>query len=65
MRGIHTEKLMVGIYFIFLNLGNFMILENLDISFNIVENQHNLICARNFKCLKTLAVTGNPFAIAK
>lgn len=42
-----------------------MILENLDISYNIVENQHNLICARNFKSLKTLAVTGNPFAVAK
>lgn len=51
MRGIHTEKLIAG---------NFMNLEILDFSFNLVENQHNLICARNFKKLEKLIVTGNP-----
>ena len=34
----------------------------LDFSYNNVENQHNLICARNFVCLKKLYITGNPFA---
>lgn len=56
LRGIHTEKLVSG---------NFVSLESLDFSFNIVENQHNLICARNFKNLKKLIVTGNPFAVQK
>lgn len=27
----------------------------------MVENQHNLICARNFTSLKKLYITGNPF----
>jgi hypothetical protein len=52
-RGIHTEKLVAG---------DFENLEKLDFSFNKAENQHNLICARNFKTLKVLIVTGNPFA---
>lgn len=56
LRGIHTEKLVSG---------NFIDLELLDFSFNVVENQHNLICARNFKNLKKLIVTGNPFAVQK
>jgi len=34
----------------------------LDFSYNNVENQHNLICARNFISLKRLIITGNPFA---
>ena len=34
----------------------------LDFSYNAVENQHNLICARNFISLKKLYITGNPFA---
>lgn len=42
-----------------------MSLEQLDISYNSIENQHNLICARNFKSLKLISVTGNPFAILK
>ena len=37
-------------------------LEKLDFSHNKAENQHNLICARNFKSLKVLIITGNPFA---
>jgi len=52
-RGIHTEKLIPG---------NFNTLERLDFSYNKAENQHNLICTRNFKSLKVLIVTGNPFA---
>lgn len=52
-RGIHTEKLIPG---------NFGALERLDFSYNRAENQHNLICTRNFKSLKVLIVTGNPFA---
>lgn len=55
-RGIHTEKLVVG---------NFNALEKLDFSYNIVENQHNLISARNFQNLQSIDVTGNPFAILK
>lgn len=55
-RGIHTEKLVVG---------NFNALEKLDFSYNNVENQHNLISARNFQRLQSIDVTGNPFAIAK
>lgn len=55
MRGIHTERLAAG---------NFSTLETLDFSFNSVENQHNLICARNFTELKKLIVTGNPFAVS-
>lgn len=35
----------------------------LDFSYNAVENQHNLICARNFRNLKKLIITGNPFSI--
>lgn len=54
--GIHTEKLIAG---------NFLKLEVLDFSYNVVENQHNLICARNFKNLKEIIVTGNPFAIQR
>jgi hypothetical protein len=54
MRGIHTERL---------SAGNFCKLEILDFSYNSVENQHNLICARNFTELKKLYVTGNPFAV--
>lgn len=54
LRGIHTEKLIAG---------NFNGLEKLDFSYNIVENQHNLISARNFVSLKMMDVTGNPFAI--
>jgi Leucine-rich repeat (LRR) protein len=54
MRGIHTERL---------SAGNFSTLQVLDFSFNNVENQHNLICARNFTELKKLIVTGNPFAV--
>jgi hypothetical protein len=54
IRGIHTEKLTAG---------NFATLIELDFSYNIVENQHNLICARNFVSLKKLYITGNPFAI--
>ncbi|KRX01511.1 hypothetical protein PPERSA_01414 [Pseudocohnilembus persalinus] len=54
LRGIHTAKLVAG---------NFQVLEYLDFSYNFVEDQHNLICARNFKNLKILIVTGNPFAI--
>lgn len=53
MRGIHTELLKPG---------DFDKLESLDFSNNIVDNQHNLICARNFESLKELIVTGNPFA---
>ena len=53
LRGIHTEKLVPG---------NFNKLERLDFSYNRSENQHNLICTRNFKSLKLLIVTGNPFA---
>jgi len=56
LRGIHTEKLVAG---------NFNGLEKLDFSYNIVENQHNLISARNFLNLRTLEVTGNPFAVNK
>lgn len=56
LRGIHTEKLVAG---------NFNTLEKLDFSYNIVENQHNLISARNFQSLQTLDVSGNPFAKAK
>lgn len=55
IRGIHTEKLAAG---------NFSTLVILDFSYNIVENQHNLICARNFVSLKKLYITGNPFAVA-
>ena len=54
IRGIHTEKLVAG---------NFSSLIELDFSYNIVENQHNLICARNFVSLKKLYITGNPFAL--
>ncbi len=39
LRGIHTEKLKAG---------DFLKLETLDVSYNIVENQYNLICSRNF-----------------
>lgn len=53
IRGIHTEKLAAG---------NFSTLIELDFSYNNVENQHNLICARNFISLKKLIITGNPFA---
>lgn len=53
MRGIHTEKLVPG---------NFNKIERIDFSYNKAENQHNLICTRNFKSLKVLIVTGNPFA---
>ena len=35
----------------------------LDFSDNAVENQHNLICARNFKNIKKVIATGNPFAV--
>lgn len=52
IRGIHTEKLIAG---------NFSTLIELDFSYNFVENQHNLICARNFTSLKKLYITGNPF----
>lgn len=45
--------------------GNFNELEILDFGYNLVENQHNLICARNFRRMKTLVVTGNPFALKK
>lgn len=51
--GIHTERLMAG---------NFMLLRVLDFSYNAVENQHNLICARNFRNLTRLVITGNPFS---
>jgi Leucine-rich repeat (LRR) protein len=54
IRGIHTEKLAAG---------NFSTLIELDFSYNIVENQHNLICSRNFVSLKKLYITGNPFAL--
>lgn len=54
IRGIHTEKLVAG---------NFSTLIELDFSFNAVENQHNLICARNFVSLKKLYITGNPFSL--
>lgn len=50
---MHTEKLKPG---------DFGLLERLDFSYNKAENQHNLICTRNFKNLKVLVVTGNPFA---
>ncbi len=40
--GVHTEKLKAG---------NFNSLELLDFGFNIVDNQHNLICVRNFRHL--------------
>lgn len=53
IRGIHTEKLVNG---------NFSNLEVLDFSYNSVENQHNLICTRNFKNLKKVVATGNMFA---
>lgn len=53
IRGIHTEKLAAG---------NFSTLIELDFSYNAVQNQHNLICARNFISLKKLYITGNPFA---
>ncbi|EGR29801.1 leucine rich repeat protein [Ichthyophthirius multifiliis] len=56
LRGIHTEKLVAG---------NFMSLTIIDFSYNIVENQHNLICARNFKSLQKLIITGNPFAMSQ
>lgn len=56
LRGIHTEKLVAG---------NFNGLEKLDFSYNIVENQHNLISARNFANLRIIDVTGNPFAVGK
>lgn len=55
IRGIHTEKLIAG---------NFSTLVELDFSFNHVENQHNLICARNFVSLRKLYITGNPFALS-
>lgn len=42
-----------------------MNLEILDISFNQVDNQHNLICVRNFQNLRKVTITGNPFAEAK
>jgi len=51
-QGIHTEKIKAG---------DFFKLNVLDFSYNMVENQHNLICARNFRGLKELIVTGNPF----
>ncbi|EAR88235.1 hypothetical protein TTHERM_00023940 (macronuclear) [Tetrahymena thermophila SB210] len=54
LRGIHTERLVAG---------NFMSLQILDFSYNAVENQHNLICARNFRNLQKLIITGNPFSI--
>lgn len=53
LRGIHTERLVAG---------NFNNLEKLNFSYNIVENQHNLISARNFLSLKSIDVSGNPFA---
>ncbi|CAD8060912.1 unnamed protein product [Paramecium sonneborni] len=56
LRGIHTERLVVGY---------FNKLETLDFSYNIAENQHNLICARNFTNLKKIIITGNPFGITK
>jgi len=56
LRGIHTERLVVG-YF-----GK---LEIFDFSYNIAENQHNLICARNFSNLRKIIVTGNPFGVMK
>lgn len=56
LRGIHTEKL---------SAGDFYKLEHLDFGYNSCENQHNLICARNFKELKVLVITGNPFGIMK
>ena len=45
--------------------GDFEKLEHLDFGYNSCENQHNLICARNFKSLKVLVITGNPFGIMK
>ena len=42
-----------------------MNLEYLDFSYNSVENQHNLICSRNFRKLRVLDITGNPFAVIK
>lgn len=54
--GIHTERLVAG---------EMVALEVLDFSYNSVENQHNLICARNFRNMKFLIVTGNPFAVIK
>ena len=45
--------------------GDFEKLEHLDFGYNSCENQHNLICARNFKNLKVLVITGNPFGIMK
>ena len=45
--------------------GDFEKLEHLDFGYNSCENQHNLICARNFKSLKVLIITGNPFGIMK
>jgi hypothetical protein len=40
--GVHTEKLKAG---------NFNSLELLDFGFNIVDNQQNVICFRNFRHL--------------
>ena len=40
-------------------------LEELNFSFNLVEQQKGLIaCAANFPNLRVLIVTGNPFAIS-
>ena len=52
LRGIHTEHLMAG---------DFHALEVLDFRDNSVDDQQQLICARNFSSLKKLYVTGNPF----
>ena len=54
--GIHTEKLVPG---------DFELIERIDISYNVIEDQLNLICSRNFDRLKILIITGNPFAIKK
>ena len=45
--------------------GDFEMIERIDISYNVIEDQLNLICSRNFDRLKILIVTGNPFAIKK
>jgi len=53
LRGIHTEKLKAG---------DFIRLETLNLSYNLVDNQYNLICSRNFQNLRQLDISGNPFA---
>lgn len=55
--GVNTEESQKGC---------FLQLEELNMSFNVIEDQSKLFyCATNMPMLRTLTVTGNPFAITE